>query len=133
MYTAFNIKRPEAGQGRYSVVERTRWRRDGLAEGDGRNIMVWAWRLPEGLPYREGMLMLFNLVPTADQTPEIYARGMTHEFQVFEIDPATPVDFDKTLFDQKHLSPLTPACLAYQFKADSTSTRPTACRTWWTG
>jgi hypothetical protein len=95
---------------------------DGLIEQTGRVKVVWAWRFAgaadEGMP-EEGLLLLINLIPTADFAPTAYGEGMTHEVTVYEIDPATPVDYQTSLFFQKSVSPLVPTTVGFQFHADS--------------
>lgn len=99
-------------------MEKTVWRKDGRVDESGRQKVLWGWKLPQsGLPYSEGIMMLCNLKPAGNCAPEIYAEGMTHEFQVFELDPATPLDFEKSLFEQPDVSPLLPSTVAYQFRA----------------
>ena len=102
-------------------MDTTRWRKDGVAD-DGRSKAIWAWRLPEsGHAIREGMLMLYSLNETPGFRPVKFGAGVTHEFCVFEVDPDTPIDFEKSLFEQKGVSPLTPAVVSYQFHARSDS------------
>ena len=102
------------------MLETTRWRKDGRSDQSGSMKMIWAWRLyDKGLQIREGMLALYSLTPHEGRDPDIYAMGLTHEFQVFEIDPETPIDFEESLFEQPGLSPLLPSRVAYQFRAKS--------------
>ena len=95
-------------------------RKDCTVDADGRTRTIWAWRLPDASgDLRDGLLVLFNLIPTPDCTPVLHAPDVTHEFQVYEVDPATPIDFGRNLFEQKSVSPLIPATVAYQFRAQT--------------
>jgi len=99
-------------------METVRWRRDGTVGDNNEFRMIFAWQLPaSGRTIREGLLMLYSLTPHDGHEPTIYAPGMTHEFTVYEVDPETPIDFDRSLFDQKKVSPLVPAVSGFQFRA----------------
>jgi hypothetical protein len=99
-------------------METARWRRDGTVGNDIEFKMIFAWQLPaSGRTIREGLLMLYSLTPQDGREPMIYAPGMTHEFTVYEVDPETPIDFERSLFEQKQVSPLVPAVVGFQFRA----------------
>ena len=75
-------------------------------------------RLQEGLP-EEGLILMVNLIRAADFRPVVHREGMTHEITVYEVDPLTPIDYNKSLFEQKNVSPLVPTTVGFQFPADS--------------
>ena len=76
-------------------------------------------RNPEvGLPH-EALLLLCNLTPAADFKPVLHRAGVTHEVTVYEVDPATPINFAKSLFCQKSVSPLAPTEIGFQFELAS--------------
>jgi hypothetical protein len=94
-------------------MESITWRRDASIGNENEFRTIFAWRLPAlGRTIREGLLMLYRLTPTGGHDSIIYAPGMTHEFTLYEVDPETSIDLDKSLFDQKSLSPLVPAILS---------------------
>ena len=96
------------------------FRRDALPASRGCRV-VWAWHsLDFEDPLREGMLLLYGLTVEGQHRPAINAPGMTHEFTVYEVDPETPIDFDRCLLDQKQVSPLVPAVVGFQLRAKRT-------------
>ena len=96
------------------------WRRDTRDLGANSTHVIWGFRLPKGdREIKEGLVMLYSLVGVADQPPVLCAPGATHEFTVYEVDPGTRIDFAKSLFEQKCVSPLTPGIVGYQFEAHS--------------
>ena len=101
-------------------MDQMKWRRDGKVGDDNTMQVLWGFRLPDtGQELREGLVMLYSLNAVNGKRPAIYALGMTHEFTVFEMSPETPIDFDRSMFEQKELQPLTPATVGYQFRASS--------------
>ena len=97
-----------------------RWRRDGSAGENNHLQVLFAWRLPTSNgSLRDGMALLYSLTPHEGVEPTIYVPGITHEFTVYEVDPETPIDFEKSLFEQKEVSPFVPAVAGYQFRAES--------------
>jgi len=71
------------------------------------------------LGVRDHLIMLYSLTPFDGFSPQLAEPGVTHELSVYEVDPATPVDYAKSLLEQKRVSPLTPCRIAYQVKAAS--------------
>ena len=79
---------------------------------------IWGLRLPEKSgPIREAIVMLYGLAPNDGKPAQRYSPDMTHEFTVYEVSPDTPIDFDRSLFEQKCLAPLLPATVGFQFTA----------------
>ncbi len=96
------------------------WRRDVIVENTKRVQVVWAGRMPyNDLGLVDAMVMLYSLTEYEGFKPTIAAPGMTHEVSVYGVDPATPVNYDKSLLQQKEVSPLVPARIAFQFPATS--------------
>ena len=71
-----------------------------------------------GLPH-EALLLLCNLIPAADFKPVLHRAGVTREVTVYEVDPATPINFAKSLSCQKSVSPLAPTGIGFQFESAS--------------
>lgn len=71
--------------------------------------------------WSEYLLLVYDLAgPDRMGKPAMKLNpAATHEFVLSAIAPDTPIDFDKSIYDQKTLSPLTPANCGYQFKAES--------------
>jgi hypothetical protein len=111
-------------QGEHGVVMESAavWRMDGVIEQTRRVKVIWAWRFAsgsqEGLP-EEGLILMVNLIRAADCRSLVHREGMTHEITVYEVDPLTPIDYKKSLFEQKNVSPLVPTTIGFQFPADS--------------
>jgi hypothetical protein len=70
-------------------------------------------------------MTLISLNPEID---DVAFPGMTHEVQVYEIDPRTKLSLHAPLFAQPHVSPLTPAPVSYQFKAKSQAEAVDRCQ-----
>jgi hypothetical protein len=101
-------------------MDKVKWRRDSTVAGDSAMHVVWAFRVPVSKSeYQEGLVMLYSMSRTADSSPTIYMPGMTHEVTVYTVAPETPIDFNRSLLEQKDVSPLTPHDIGFQFRAKS--------------
>jgi hypothetical protein len=81
---------------------------------------AWGLQPPQIHPYiRQGLLLLYALkdCPTTKKTKHF--DSATHEFMLYRVDPRTPIDFARNLWEQPHVSPLLPARLGFQITAAS--------------
>lgn len=96
------------------------FRTDHKADAGGAFVAVSALKLPNHHPvWDEYMLTMCDLDSVPSDQVVRHIDHATHEFLLFAVDPATPIDMRKSLFDQPHLSPLQPPNMGFQFQADS--------------
>lgn len=79
---------------------------------------AWAVEPPQIHPYiKQAMLLLYGLGHGLDVTRH-YPEA-THEFMIYRVSPETPIDFEKSLWEQPRVSPLLPARAGFQIAASS--------------
>ena len=88
---------------------------------DGSFVAIWGLNLPGHHPFWSHYLMMVYDLREREgvDSPIIHLEGATHEVTLFAVDPKTPIDFTRNLFEQKGVSPLMPANHGYQFIAVS--------------
>lgn len=81
---------------------------------------IWGLRVPWAHPvWSEYAIMFYDLKERAGcANATIFKQGMTHEFILYALDPAKPLDFTKDLYEQP-LAMLQPGNMGYQFRAES--------------
>jgi hypothetical protein len=100
------------------VFSEVRKRSDVKILANGSFGAAWAVEPPQVHPhFKQVMLLLYGFG---------YARNVfrhyheaTHEFMLYHVSPATPIDFDKNLWEQRHVSPILPARAGFQITASS--------------
>jgi hypothetical protein len=86
---------------------------------------IWAGTIGFQCPWAhpiwsEYLLFVYDFAKPLDgKQPKKLNEAATHEFMLYAVAPETPIDFDKPLFEQRKLSPLTPPNHGYQFTAAS--------------
>ena len=96
-------------------------RGDQLVQKNG----IWAGTIGFQCPWAhpiwsEYLVLIYDLKAEVEGNPiKFLDPSATHEFMLFALAPDVPIDFDKSMFDQKGLVPLTPANHGYQFVAES--------------
>lgn len=90
----------------------------GATEANGRWAVTWLFEVPWAHPcWKDYMLVLYNLdAPGAEVIK--YKPNVTHEFILWALDPAKPVDYNKALLEQ-NVSTLQPGNHGFQFYASS--------------
>lgn len=97
-----------------------RQRFDFRVSPDGQYLAIWSLEIPDGDPvWVDYMVCLYSLNGGPALALKKYREDVTHELIVCSLDPESRVNFDKPVFDQGHLQPLTPPTHAFQFKAES--------------
>lgn len=87
---------------------------------DGQYLAIWSLEIPDADPlWVDYMVCLYSLNGGPALALKKYREDVTHELIVCSMDPEVRIDFDKSVFDQGHLQPLTPPTHAFQFKAES--------------
>ncbi len=87
---------------------------------------IWAGTIGFQCPWAhpvwsEYLLLAYDITTPAPVGHETIKRNpsATHEFILCALDPATPLDFGKSMFEQRTVTPLTPPNHGYQFVAES--------------
>ena len=98
-----------------------RGRRDRKVSDDGHLSVLWGLRMPANpSESEESLFALYCLKKRRDlPDPLLYDTSMTHEFTVFALDSLVKINFRKSLWNQPKLSPVLPALIGFQFRADS--------------
>lgn len=87
------------------------YRYDSMTTPSGQTFMLWGLEVLGAHPvFTEFLLMGYSLPPTAVR----HMPAATHEFILCSIDPATPLDYGRSLFDQKSVSPMQPPNVGFQ-------------------
>lgn len=88
---------------------------------DGHFKSIWSLKIPGCHPvFDEYLVCLYAVSDLDDSIPVVrYREDLTHEVCVVTLAPDVRVDFNRDVFLQSKLIPLTPPNHAYQFKADS--------------
>ena len=97
-----------------------KFRRDLHDASDTPYMAVFGIRMkPAEGEFQEVLLLLYSLATIDSRQPVLHFPEATHELTLYVLDPTKPINFHKNLFEQKELSPLTPAVVGYQFAAAS--------------
>lgn len=82
-------------------------------------MALLAFSLPDWQPLVIDYLMtVYSLKPSGiNPTPRKHAAWVTHEAVYLHLDPVVRIDYEVSLFDQRHLVPVLPPKLVWQFKA----------------
>lgn len=85
---------------------------------DGQFQALWSLRLPGVNPLWDEYMVLLYDVKSESELPIIrYRDDVSHEVVVVAMGVDVKVDYDRSLFEQSELQPLTPPNHGYQFKA----------------
>ena len=93
----------------------TKFRADSKTEPNGQLLVIKAFEcIAEHSVFKEYMILGYSLRGIPDTETVKHVADATHEFLLCSVAPDTPIDWDKSLFEQTGVSPLYPANVSFQ-------------------
>jgi hypothetical protein len=95
-----------------------KYRRDRLFTADGSLRLAWGLRRDcPAVDPSDQVVFLYSLRPTkTNPEPMLEYADSTHEVLVCEVAADTPIDFERSLWEQPRLSPMIPALVNHQLR-----------------